>query len=185
MTKSQYLTDNRRDESISYFRNVFTKAFEEAKEERRNEKDYLKLMEDYLSTLSYSKFLNSINPKGLHATLCAMVENTDDEQKVEEIIQYSPEVFYFFNIPWIKAEDITIDNYVDKLEVIIEGAINNRVIEDQKEYADSKLSIKEYLSSEDWNKFNAIVANMENGTIEEMTSRLLIALEVENMIIEK
>lgn len=202
MAKQEYLSEWQIIEAKEHLKNIFQDEYHKTLKELKESKKFNDLKEEYLSTKSYEKLLNSFGGEDTPEIIANVVEKfvTDlyDPSKgsIDSFIRHllcdslwgyknKFNLWNTTNIIYNDKEEFTLDNYKEKVIDIVDQQIDKTIEEEQEKYATRKMNIHEYIGREAWENLEALIAINKASTLEELEEVVKNNLNYEDLILKK
>lgn len=198
MTQKNYI-DKKKIEMVKPALTTFLrKQYNAAIEEVENSKEYAKHMQDALSTKEYEDFMDQLHEDLIPSvidTIDVIIDNLYKGESENDFNFFVRDAVYSsaiggnlpFYMDWEPYLKFTEDGWKEELETLLERCIEIKIEAIQKRYAKDKMNLR----SKDWmpttirSEFDAVIAVLELGTIEELKQQIANSIDFKAFITSK
>jgi len=197
MTQKHYVGKNKLELVEPALRNFVREQFDSAVKEIENSKEFAKHMQDALSSKEYHDFMDSLDETLLDDVVAAvdsMIDYLYRGKSDDEFNYFVRACIYSTGILhtapfYIKYTDdiFTEENWKELLYDTLEKSIDQRIENIQKDYARQKMNMysHDWMPHNLWEEFQAVLAVLECGTIEELKQQVLNNIDFKAFAIRK
>lgn len=197
MSQNQYLSLKKiellKPHIDTFVRNQYNNAIVDHEESD----EFLKYMEDYLSTDSYTELLDSFKGKDttkevvnlLEMLVDVMYDDTDDDEHSfdwfikdtlsSNLICKTYNLWAIDKFIYVEGKSFKKNTYLNDIAYVVDQAIDHKIEQEQKSYATKQLKIRWCF---DWNimtKLDAVLATAQCGSLDEVEQLIVNSFDFE------